>query len=152
MVKTIVLVSCVSRKRDQKKQAQDLYYGPLFEYSMAYAHSLKPNRIFIVSALHGLLELEKEIESYDVTMAYVPPDKRKPGLKILTKTEKEAWGVRVCSDLSKYADLEKDKFILLAGSEYAKPLRSRIKILEEPLEGLQQGRRVARLKELVYGR
>ena len=148
-MKTIVLVSCVSRKRDRKSRAADLYFGPLFDNSMAYARALKPDEIYIISALHGLLELDDEIEPYDVTMAYVQPAKRKPGLKILDSAEKEIWGERVCAQLSKHADLASDRFILLAGSEYAKPLRDRLKKLEEPLLGLQQGRRVAHLKELT---
>jgi cytoplasmic iron level regulating protein YaaA (DUF328/UPF0246 family) len=150
-MKTIVLVSCVSRKRDKKSKARELYFGPLFENSMAYAQSLGADEIYILSALYGLLRLEDEISPYDVTMAYVPPDKRKPGLKILSKPEKKEWGERVCTALSNHANLASDKFILLAGAEYAKPLRGRLILLEEPLRGLQQGRRVARLKELLRG-
>ena len=124
-MKTIVLVSCVSRKRNQVTKAKDLYFGPLFESSMAYAHTLGADAIYIISALHGLVELDDEIGPYDVTLTYVQPAKRKPGLKILDSQEKAEWGERVCSQLAERADLVSDKFILLASVAYAKPLRGR---------------------------
>jgi len=53
----VVLISCVSRKGLTKSKAEDLYKGPLFTKSLAYAKSLNPDKIFILSALHSLLDL-----------------------------------------------------------------------------------------------
>lgn len=48
---------------------------------MAYAKRQNPNKIFILSALHHLLDINKEIEPYDVTLSYIPKEKSKPGLR-----------------------------------------------------------------------
>lgn len=116
-MKRIVLISCVSRKGKTKEKAKDLYKGPLFTNSLAYGQALKPDKIFILSALHHLLDLDKEVEPYDVTLSYVSPDKRKkkPNLKVLTKGEAKKWGQKVLNQLGEVADLKKDRFIILAG-------------------------------------
>jgi uncharacterized protein DUF6884 len=87
----IVLISCVSQKGNQKAKAKDLYKGPLFTNSLAYGQKLNPDKIFILSALHHLIELDEEIEPYDVTLSYVPPSKRtkKSNLKVLTKMKQD---------------------------------------------------------------
>ena len=51
-MKTIVLISCVSKKKAQKAKAEELYESPLFVKSLAYAKSLKPDSIYILSAKH----------------------------------------------------------------------------------------------------
>lgn len=115
-MKRIVLISCVSRKGKTKAKAKDLYKGPLFTNSLAYARSQKPDKIFVISALHHVLDLEQEIEPYDVTLSYLSPKKKaeKPNPKVLTKQEAIYWGQKVIAQLSKIADLKKDKFIILA--------------------------------------
>jgi hypothetical protein len=65
----IVLISCVSRKVGHKAKAKDLYKGPLFTSSLVFGQSLKPGKIFILSALHNLLGLIKEIEPFNVTLS-----------------------------------------------------------------------------------
>ena len=77
----IILIACVSKKGDKKAKAKDLYRSPLFRSSLSYAYRQNPDKIFILSALHHLLDLEKEIEPYNVTLSNVPKNKRKPGLK-----------------------------------------------------------------------
>ncbi len=104
----IVLISCVFRKGKTKAKAKDLYKGPLFEHSLMYGELLKPDKIFILSALHHLIELEKEIEPYNVTLSNVPKSKRKVGLKVLDKNETIDWGKKVLEQLSKEAKLEND--------------------------------------------
>lgn len=142
----IVLIACVSKKGDEKAKAKDLYISPLFTNSLAYTHSLKPDNIFILSALHHLLDLEKVIEPYNVTLSNVPKNKRKSGLKVLNSTEKKEWGEKVIKMLSKQADLKTDKFIILAGNEYIKPIIENISHFTNPLKGLRQGERVKFLK------
>lgn len=84
----IVLISCVSRKVGHKAKAKDLYKGPLFTSSLAFGQSLKPDKIFILSALHHLLDLNKEIEPYNVTLSKIKKNNIKKELKILTPDEK----------------------------------------------------------------
>lgn len=141
-MKRIVLISCVSKKGTKKAKAKDLYKGPLFTNSLAYGKKLNPDKIFILSALHHLVDLDQEIEPYDVTLSYVPPAKRNPKLKVLTKNESELWGQKVLQQLENIADIKKDEFIILAGQSYIKPIEKGITNITEPLKGLKQGERV----------
>lgn len=141
-MKRIVLISCTSRKQKNKALAKNMYKGPLFKNSLDYGQSLKPDKIFILSALHHLLDLNQEIEPYNVTLSYVSPKKRKSELKILTKTEKNEWAKKVIEQLKREADINKDEFIVLAGDEYIKPIGSYIPNLKKPLEKKKLGERI----------
>ena len=150
-MKRIVLISCVSRKEKTKAKAKDLYKGLLFTNSLAYGKALKPDKIFILSALHHLLDLDKEIEPYDVTLSYVSRDKKakKPNLKVLAKAEAKLWGQIVLKQLGEVANLKEDKFIILAGQSYLNPIKDGLKNFEEPLKGVIQGKRPGKLTELI---
>jgi hypothetical protein len=148
-MKRIVLIACVSKKKKEISPAKYLYTSTLFTYSLKYAYTLNPDKILILSALHHLLDLEKEIEPYDVTLSNVPKAKRKPGLKILNSQEKIIWGKEVVRLLSKQSDLQYDKFIVLAGQEYIKPIKAHIRYLDDRLHGLSQGKRIAYLKNHI---
>jgi hypothetical protein len=148
-MKIIVLIACVSKKGDKKAKAKDLYISPLFNNSLAYAYSLNPDKIFILSALHHLLDLEKEIEPYNVTLSNVPKKKRKVGLKVLNSQEKKEWGEKVIEMLANQTDLKQDRFIILAGQEYIKPIRHRLTYYENPLEGVSLFDRIRVLKEML---
>ena len=147
MSRTIMLISCGSQKGDKKTHAKDLYRSWLFKSSLSYAYRNKPDKIFILSALHCLLDLDKIISPYDVTLSNVPKQKRHAGLKILTRTEKVAWGMKVIQQLSKQTNIEKDTFIVLAGYEYIKPIKDSITILINPLKGKKLGERVKFLND-----
>jgi cytoplasmic iron level regulating protein YaaA (DUF328/UPF0246 family) len=141
-MKKIILIACVSKKADKKTKAKDLYISSLFKSSLAYAYKQNPDRIFILSALYHLLDLDKEIEPYNVTLSNVSKDKRKAGLKILSTSEKKEWGKEVIKQLSEKTDLKNDNFIILAGQEYIKPIIENISQFTNPLKGLRQGERV----------
>jgi hypothetical protein len=148
-MKQIILIACVSQKADKKMKAKDLYKSALFKSSLAYACKLNPDKIFILSALHHLLDLDKEIEPYNVTLSNVPKDKRKLGLKILSTSEKKEWGKKVIKQLAEKSDLKNDNFIILAGQEYIKPIIDNISRFTNPLKGLRQGERVKFLKDIA---
>ena len=150
-MKEIVLIACVSKKGKTRAKAKDLYKGALFTRSLAYAKSLKPDKIFIISALHGLLSLEKEIEPYDVTLSYVNPKKKanKPNLKVLSKNEAIKWGEELVNELKYHSNLEEDQFILLAGQSYVNPLKEYLAKKKEPLHGMRVGERIKELKRLI---
>ena len=150
-MKQVVLIACVSKKGDKKAKAKDLYKSPLFTYSLAYAYSLNPDKIFILSAMHHLLDLEKEIEPYDVTLSNVPKKKRKSGLKVLNSEEKKEWGEKVIEMLETQSDFKKDKFIILAGQEYLKPIKNKLVNYENHLEGIALFNRVPFLKRKLNG-
>jgi hypothetical protein len=148
-MKRIVLISCVSRKIKHRAKAKDLYQGPLFTNSLAYAQKLKPDKIYILSALHHLLNLEQVIEPYDVTLSQVSKTVRtkKPNLKVLSKEEASDWGQTVLRQLEEIADLKNDEFIILAGQSYISPIKKGINHIKEPLKGFSQGIRVQFLKK-----
>jgi hypothetical protein len=64
----VVLLSCVKSKLTHCCRAGDMYTSPLFRKMMAYAESLRPKRIFILSAKYGLLRPDDLIEPYEQTL------------------------------------------------------------------------------------
>ena len=65
----IVLLSCTKAKLDKPAPAQDLYSpSPMFQKTKAYGESLKPDKMYILSAKHHLVPLDKELEPYDMTL------------------------------------------------------------------------------------
>lgn len=129
-MKTIVLISCVAKKKTQKAKAEELYESPLFVKSLAYAKTLAPDSIYILSAKHYLLALDTVIEPYNTT------------LNTMNKQERTAWGKEVIAQLQQVADVKKDKFIILAGQNYLTPLQDALKHIETPLEGKKIGERL----------
>ena len=137
MTKTIILISCVSKKLNYGAKAKDLYISPLFKYSLAYARKLNPNMIYILSAKHGLVDLNEYIEPYNETLN----EKR-------THEVKE-WAKKVVNQMNKKHDLDKDKFIFLAGNKYRKYILPHLKNYEIPLDGLGIGKQLAFLKNEI---
>jgi hypothetical protein len=147
MGKTIILIACVSQKLTKKAKAKDIYISQLFKSSFDYATRQKPHKIFILSALHHLLDINRVIEPYNVTLSTIPKAKRKKGLTILTSFEKIVWGKKVLRQLSWRFDLKNDKFIVLAGVNYIKPIEGGIANLVNPLKGKGIGQRIKFLSE-----
>jgi hypothetical protein len=133
-MKKIVLVSCVKTKLPYKAKAQDLYDSSLFKFSLAYARSLKPDKIYILSAKHELLDLNKEIDPYEKTLNKMPANKIKE------------WAARVIEQLREKANLHEDEFIFLAAEKYRKYLLPYISNYRIPMEGLSFGRQLNFLK------
>jgi len=131
----IVLISCASKKLQHKTKARELYSSSLFKLNLKYAKSLNPNKIFILSAKYGLLDLEKEIEPYNLTLNNMKDD------------EIKLWADKVIESLSKEADLKSDEFIFLAGEKYRKYLIPNIINYKIPLKGLGIGKQLKFLKE-----
>lgn len=137
MGKKIVLISCVSRKQSHKAKAGELYASTLFRLSFKYAVSLSPADIYILSAKHGLLEPEREIEPYEQT------------LNNMRATELREWGNNILQQLRQVTSLEEAEFIILAGDKYRKFLLPHIKNVSVPLKGLRIGEQLRHLKELA---
>ena len=134
-MKKIVLISCASKKLGKKSKAKDLYVSPLFKYNLRYANSLNPDKIFILSAEYGLLDLEQEVEPYDKT------------LNSMKQEDIKAWAERVLNQLKEVSDINNDKFIFLAGEKYRKYIIQHLPNYEIPLKGLGIGRQLKFLKE-----
>ena len=131
----IVLISCVKEKRPYKSKAKNLYISTLFRLNLRYAKSLNPDKIFILSAKHELVDLEEELEPYDLS------------LSMLSIKERETWANNVIKKLGEKSDLKKDEFIFLAGLKYRKDLLPYISNYKIPLEGLGFGKQLKYLKE-----
>ena len=132
---TIVLISCASKKLPHKARAEDLYISPLFKLSLRYARSLDPDAIFILSAKHGLVGLEQELDCYNCTLN-----------EMSTRRVKQ-WGDRVLGQLRGVADLDHDRIVFLAGERYRKHLLPHVRHPEVPLRGLGIGKQMKFLKE-----
>jgi hypothetical protein len=136
--KKIVLISCVSKKLSHPARAQDLYVSPLFRLNLEYARKLEPDAIYILSAKHGLLDLNTEIEPYNLTLNDMPT------------RQVQAWAKQAVEQLKKRADLSKDHFVLLAGQKYRKFLVPSFATFEVPMQGLTIGRQLRFLNERVH--
>jgi hypothetical protein len=130
----IVILSCTKSKLDKPSQAQELYSAsPTFQKTLEYGKSLSPDKMFILSAKHHLVPLDKVLSPYDLTLKEIP------------KEEKTKWGIEVIKQMkSKGINPEKDKFVFLTGTEYMKPLQEYIpeSNIETPLEGKRMGERM----------
>jgi cytoplasmic iron level regulating protein YaaA (DUF328/UPF0246 family) len=136
-MKHIILISCVSKKQSMPSKAQDLYISTLFRKNLAFAKTLNPDQIFILSAKYGLVGLDEVIEPYDLTLNTMPA------------REIRQWALRVLSQLTEHTDLQNDEFIFLAGEKYRKYLLPHIKQYEIPLQGLKIGEQLQRLTQLI---
>lgn len=101
---------------------------------MAYAKRMQPDAIFIISAKYGLLDLDEEIEPYDVT------------LNGMTAREIRIWAGKVLDELRERVDLHNDHFIFLAGHNYRKHLIQHMVSYEIPSERLPIGKQLQYLK------
>ncbi len=149
--KTIALISCVSMKLDKKAKVKDIYISPLFKKNLEYARNRNTpdESIFILSALHGLIGLEEEIDPYDVTLID------------MSTREKNQWARKVFKQIQNHPDipdLKEVKFIILAGMNYRETLEPVLPNVEMPLLGLPIGRQLEwlskenkRLQELKEG-
>ena len=134
MMKKIILISCASKKLAFKSKAEDLYISTLFRLSFAHAKKLKPDKIFILSAKYGLLNLNDEIATYNETLN----DKSTSDVKI--------WAEKVVSKLGKIANLQNDIFIFFAGKKYREYILPQIRYYKIPLKGLRIGEQLKFLK------
>lgn len=152
----VVLLSCTKSKTKHAAPAQELYSAsPMFQKTLEYGKSLKPDKMFILSAKHHLVPLTKTLEPYDKTLKEMPKD------------EKEKWGEETIKQMkSSGINPEKDTFVFLTGSEYMKPFNQYIpdSNIENPMGGKRFGERLKwlnsqiqklseafkRLKNLIY--
>lgn len=141
----IGVVACSKSKLDRAAPARDLYTSPLFKLSLAYAEE-HCDKVYVVSAFHGLVELDQELRPYDRTLSK------------MSKKERLAWGDRVASSLIHRHGKE---FLLcaMAGEDYTAPIRYGLKVhfgcgedgwrgaddrvVLEPLRGMMLGERLA---------
>jgi hypothetical protein len=139
----VVLVSCSAGKESSSAPAEELYNSDLFKKQLEYAKKLtSSNDVYIISAKYHLVPLRAKIAPYNLTLKEMPAKDR------------EAWAVVVLNQLKeKGYDLDKDKFVILAGNAYRQYLEPHMKNVEVPFEGLRIGQQkkalLQKLKETL---
>ena len=132
----IVLISCVSKKVDHPSPAKDLYDSTLFKFCYTYGVSVRPAKIYILSAKYGLVPADKVIKPYNLT------------LNTMKTKEIQEWSRHVLYDLESNTDLENDTFVFLAGEKYRRYLLPHIKHYEIPMQGLKIGEQFVPIRRL----
>ena len=83
----IVILSCTKSKLDHKAPAQELYSAsPMFKKTLEYGKSLNPDKMFILSAKHNLVPLNKELEDVTQRIINVPKEEVAARLEKMTKS------------------------------------------------------------------
>jgi len=140
MSKHIILISCVKQKKSDSAPAGELYTSPLFKKNLDYAGRLTSDKIFVLSAKHGLVPIDKKLNPYEVTLN---------GLKA---AEIKHWSERVLRSLRKESDLERDRFTILAGDNYRRYLVPHLSKCHIPMEGMTIGKQLQFLTDYLDGK
>jgi hypothetical protein len=129
----VTLIGCGKTKVSHRAQARELYLGTLFRRSLQYA-LLASDEVYVLSALHGLVGLDDELDPYDFAMKDRPV------------SDRERWARRVVSDLGVRLPGLPLRITCLAGADYAnplfRPLLERGVVLERPLAHFGVGERL----------
>lgn len=130
-----ILIGCSASKRDGAHDRErpwfaacELYTGALFVASLRWARE-RGGRIWILSAMHGLVDERAELQPYDHTLR--------------TVAERQAWARRVERSLLEHT-ARGDELVALAGERYLgwiPELVLRGRVVSEPLAGKQIGQR-----------
>ncbi len=143
------LVACCKTKLGEKTSARFLYNSQLFKLASAHAE-LTCDRWFILSALHGVVHPDREIEPYDMMLADKDADYR------------YHWGEIAARQLLKYNLPTNVTFRLYAGNVYFKAIKDHLflvgpssdPLIVRPLQGLGIGQQLqwlkSRCKELIF--
>lgn len=129
----ICAIGCGAAKLDRRAPVRDLYTGCLFRDALSYAEGRGFDRIFVLSAEHGILDLEREVDPYNRR------------LRDLTPAQRLILGEHVREVLRLHAEGPAD-LTILTGAPYAelvRPLAVEGWTLREPLAGMTQGARRA---------
>lgn len=138
----IGLVACSKQKLDRRAPARELYSSRLFRMSLEYAER-RCQTVYVASALHGLIALDRVLDPYDFSM-----DQR-------TKDERILWGAYLVRNVAERHG-EAFDVLVMAGTLYAWPiiraLHTRIGWrgeISEPMAGMQIGERLSFLSHAL---
>lgn len=117
--KPIVNISCGKQKLACPAQARELYTGPYFKATLAYALTIAPaENVFVLSAKYGLVRLGDRLKPYDLKMG-------EPGSVTIQTILRQA----------ERMGIEGRNVVALGGSRYVRIIRSLWVSVETPLEG-----------------
>ena len=131
-MKSVILVSCVSKKEKTRSPAKYLYTSHWFKSARRLAEDTGVPW-YILSAEYGLLHPDTVIGTYDKT------------LNTMGAADRRAWSQKVQGQMEKELP-EANKVIILAGEKYRKYLmswlKSRFAEVSVPMEGLRIGQQL----------
>jgi hypothetical protein len=134
----IGLIACSKSKSDRQTAAGALYTSALFRKSLLAAVDAS-DKVFVLSALHGVLPLNEQVEPYDVT------------LKTMGQRDRMAWGNAVAPQLAEILRA-RDTALLYCGKEYLAPILPKLDELgvavETPLGTRSLGHRLQYLAQI----
>ncbi|QDT35267.1 DUF6884 domain-containing protein [Thalassoglobus polymorphus] len=126
---TLYFVSCVGQKRNRKSRARYLYTSTWFQKAREFVEQTR-SPWFILSAMHGIVSPEDEIEPYEKTLNTMPI------------IERREWASNVLQQFDGRT-LTPKTVVFLAGQRYregvADVLAQRGIAIEVPMEGLRIG-------------
>jgi hypothetical protein len=145
----VALIGCASSKLSIPAPARELYTSQLFRKSLAYALA-RHEHVYVVSAKHGLLELDTVVQPYDFKIDDIGGER-----------DRDAWGERVAARLDRLHQGRPLLVTLLLGENYARYLRGEFVFRtcegyrgarwpehpREPMKGMQIGQRLRFLSE-----
>jgi hypothetical protein len=102
---------------------------------LRYAESRTPNAIYILSAKHGLVELDQQLSPYEESLVG------------RSDAEIARWAHAVVQQLERKTNLAADRFFILAGERYRRHLIPHLRHVEIPMEGLGIGKQLRFLKQ-----
>lgn len=119
-----VFLSCTATKATQPCAAKDMYISSFFKKSLAYARTkVKDSDIYILSAKHGLLNLNDNIKPYSKTLVDMSIDSRK------------AWAHKVLQQMKDHNISFNKKALFLTGEKYNEFVAGFFKDSETPYQG-----------------
>ena len=128
------LVGCGKAKKATKAKARFLYTSPAFRMALAISER-RCDETLILSAEHGVVELDQEIAPYDTALTKMP------------KAARQAWGAKVQATLKRRFESRRVRYLVLAGAAYAAAVTGLGCDVEEPMRGMGTGQRMAWLSE-----
>lgn len=131
----IAFIGCVKTKKQERCEAAEIYTSPLFRYSYAYAIKQGAERIYILSAKHGIIPANTIIGPYNET------------LNGQSDAHLKRWAYKVVMQADALGIARTEDIMLLAGENYAKYIRKIYRNAQEPLKGLKMGERLSFLKK-----
>ncbi|MFE0510773.1 DUF6884 domain-containing protein [Streptomyces sp. NPDC058964] len=133
----LVVIPCGSRKLGRSARAADMYVGSYHRACRAAADALRPDRLLILSARYGLLDLDDVIEPYDT-----------PHGSAGAMAARALWDQATVRDI-----VNLDPVVALGGARHVSLVRTIWPHARTPLAGTRgMGRQMARLAALREAR
>lgn len=128
-----VLIACSGTKLAKPAPARSLYCSDLFRKSLAWAQALGADQTMVLSAKHGVVQLDETLAPYDLTLTN------------MTAAERLKWGERTWAALAPLIH-PGDAIVFLAGLRYREHLIPRMfahgidrQMILAPLQGMGIG-------------